>query len=149
MKIINTTLFLLVCLLYSTSSFAAWERIGKSEAGAIGSYGSPTVQFVYQYTVTQENTIDSVSFPTAGGCISSIWIDFMTPVPDSITMSMKNSGALVVPGLSTDPLIADGWVKAPNDGKWLCVSKNFSYHFTGTVAVGDIFQVYTDVMVND
>ena len=148
MKIINIIVLLLL-LVCSTNSFAAWSRVGGVEAGAIGSHGSPTVQFIYEFTATVENTIDTLTLPTTGGCITWLYLDFLTPTPDSITTTVKNSLALTVTGPTTDALTADGILYQPNTGNPLCLAKGFTYAFTGTITVGDKFRVITEAMVND
>lgn len=150
MKVINMiVLMILVC---APNSFAAWERIGGIEAGAIGSNGSPTVQFTYEYTVTVENTIDPLLLDSYGGCITWIYLDFLDTDPDSITTTLNNvvtdTLSFPVTGPSTGALTDDGVLYQPDTGSPLCIAKNFSYTFTGTVAVGDKFRIITEAMVS-
>lgn len=157
MKIVKIALLLIACLFCATTSFAAWTRVGGAEAGAMGSHGAPTVQLTYEFTATVENTISTLNLPTAGGCITWIYLDFLTPTPDSITTTLRNSffvdGTsildLTVTGPVTDALTADGALYQPSTGSPLCIAKGISYAFTGTIAVGDKFRIITESMVND
>lgn len=157
MKIINVTLILGACLLCATESFAAWARVGSAESGAMGSHGAPTVQLTYEFTATVENTISTLNLPTAGGCITWIYLDFLTPAPTSITTTVRNSFFedstsildLTVTGPVTDALTADGILYQPSTGSPLCIAKGISYAFTGTIAVGDKFRIITESMVDE
>lgn len=155
MKKITISSLLIACLLIATSSFAAWTKVGV-EAGSVGSGGSPTTQITYEFTATVENTISTLNLPTFGGCITWIYLDLLTPTPDSITTAVRNSffvdttSILDIPvtGPVTTALTADGILYQPDTGSPLCIAKGLSYAFTGTIAVGDKFRIITEVMVD-
>lgn len=146
MKIIYT--IVLLSLICASNAFADWERVEGSSAGAIDSYGSPVVEFTYEFTATEADTIDALSLVTAGGCITWIDIDLLTPTPDSITTTLKNSRGITVTGPSTSALTADGNLYQSDTGNPLCLAKGFYYTFTGTIAVGDKFRIITEVLVD-
>ena len=148
-KIAVVIFTLLIAAGYTSPAFAAWARVGGVEQGSVDGKGSPSVQFTYEFTATVTNTIDTLTLPTAGGCISWLYLDFLTPTPDSITTTVRNSLALPVSGPSTSALTADGILYQPDNGNPLCIAKGISYGFTGTIDIGDKFRIITEMIVNN
>lgn len=150
MKKLTSFILIFCCsaafLLSATPAFALWSRVRGYDPGSIDGDVSPTTPVAYEFVATETNTIDPLSFPNGGGCITMLYLDFLAPTPDSITTTMKNAIGLAIDGPSTSALTADGWLYQPDTGSPICIGKGFSFTFTGTIAIGDKFRLIFEAM---